>query len=46
MARFILITIKLAALKFATLFHDNIELKYRSFKGIVFNRDSKITSKF
>jgi hypothetical protein len=46
MAWFILTTTKLAAPEFAALFHDNIKLKYRSPRGIVFNKDSRITSKF
>jgi hypothetical protein len=46
MARFILTTTELAAPEFAALFHDNIELKYGSPKGIVSDRDNKITSKF
>jgi hypothetical protein len=46
MARFILTTTKLAALEFAALFHDNIKLKYGSPRGIVSDRDSRITSKF
>ena len=32
--------------KFAALFHRNIKLKYRAPKGIVSDRDTRITSKF
>jgi transposase InsO family protein len=46
MAWFIPTIIKLAALEFAALFHDNIELKYGSPRGIVSDRDTRITSKF
>ena len=46
MARFIPTTTDIAAPKFAALFHENIELKYRAPKGIVSDRDTRITSKF
>ena len=46
MARFIPTTTELAAPEFAALFYENIELKYRSLKGIVFDRDTRIISKF
>jgi transposase InsO family protein len=46
MARFIPTTTELAAPKFAALFHENIKLKYSSPRGIVSNRDTRITSKF
>jgi hypothetical protein len=45
-AWFILITTELAASEFAALFHDNIELKYGSPRGIVSDRDSRIRFKF
>ena len=32
--------------EFAALFHRNIKLKYRAPKGIVSDRDTRITSKF
>ena len=35
MAKFILITTNLAAFKFAAVFHENVELKYGSLRGIV-----------
>ena len=46
MAQFIPTTTDLAAPEFAALFHEKIELKYGSPKGIVSDRDSRITSKF
>ena len=46
MARFVLTTTNLAAPEFAALFHENIELKYGSPRGIVSDRDTRITSKF
>jgi transposase InsO family protein len=46
MARFIPITTDIAAPEFAALFHENIELKYGSPRGIVSDRDTRITSKF
>ena len=45
-AKFILITTDLVAPEFATLFYENIELKYSSLLGIVSDRDTRITSKF
>ena len=45
-ARFIPTTTDITAPKFAALFHRNIELKYKAPKGIVSNRDTRITSKF
>ena len=46
MARFIPMTTDITAPEFAALFHKNIELKYGAPKGIVSNRDTRITSKF
>jgi len=46
MARFIPTTTNIAAPEFAALFHENIELKYGSPRGIVSDRDTRITSKF
>src|SRR5882757_10582174 len=46
MARFIPTTTNLAAPEFAAVFHENIELKYGSPRGIVSDRDTRITSKF
>ena len=46
MAQFILMTTDITVPEFAALFHKNIELKYRAPKGIVSNRDTRITSKF
>jgi hypothetical protein len=46
MAWFISTITKLTALEFAALFHDNIELKYGSSKGIVSDKDTRITFKF
>jgi hypothetical protein len=46
MAKFIPTTTNLAAPEFTALFHKNIELKYRSPRGIVSDRDTRITSKF
>ena len=46
MAQFIPTTTDIAAPEFAALFHQNIELKYGSPKGIVSDRDTRITSKF
>ena len=45
-ARFISTITKLAASEFAALFHKNIKLKYRSFKNIVSDRDTRIIFKF
>jgi len=45
MAKFIPITTNLAAPEFAAIFHKNIELKYSSLKGIVSDRNIRITSK-
>ena len=46
MARFIPMTTDITAPEFAALFHRNIELKYGAPKGIVSDRDTRITSKF
>ncbi len=46
MARFIPTTTNLVAPEFAALFHENIELKYRSPYRIVSDRDIRITAKF
>jgi transposase InsO family protein len=46
MARFIPTRGDLSAPEFAALFHESIELKYGSPRGIVSDRDTRITSKF
>jgi hypothetical protein len=46
MARFIPMTTDIATPEFIALFYENIELKYRAPKGIVSDRDTRITSKF
>ena len=46
MAKFIPTTTDILAPKFAALFHESIELQYSSPRGIVSDRDSRITSKF
>ena len=46
MAKFILIITNLITFEFAAIFHENIELKYGSPRGIVSDRDTRITSKF
>ena len=46
MAKFIPIITNLAAPEFAAVFYKNIELKYGFPRGIVFDRDTRITSKF
>jgi hypothetical protein len=46
MARFIPTSTNLTAPEFAALFHENIELKYGSPRGIVSDRDTRITSQF
>ena len=46
MAKFIPTTTNLAAPEFAVVFHENIELRYSSPRGIVSDRDTRITSKF
>ena len=46
MAKFIPTTTDISAPEFAALFHENIELQYGSPRGIVSDRDTKITSKF
>ena len=45
-ARFIPTTTDIATPEFAALFHRNIKLKYRAPKGIISDRDTRITSKF
>ena len=45
-ARFISTTTDIAAPEFAALFHENIELRYGAPRGIVSDRDTRITSKF
>jgi transposase InsO family protein len=45
-ARFIPTTTNISAPEFAALFHEEIELKFGSPRGIVSDRDTKITSKF
>ena len=46
MAQFIPTTTDLAAPEFAALFYKKIKLKYSSLRGIVSNRDSRITLNF
>ena len=46
MAKFIPTTTDIAAPEFAALFHENIELQYGSPRGVVSDRDTRITSKF
>ena len=46
MAQFILTTSDITTPKFAALFYEYIELKYRAPKGIVSDQDTRITSKF
>jgi transposase InsO family protein len=46
MAKFIPTTTDISAPEFAALFHENIELQYGSPRGIVSDRDTRITSKF
>lgn len=46
MAKFIPTTSDITAPEFAALFHENIELQYGSPKGVVSDRDTRITSKF
>jgi hypothetical protein len=46
MAKFIPTTIDLATPEFVALLHENIELKYGSLRGIVSDRDTRITLKF
>ena len=46
MAKFIPTTTNIAIPEFIALFYKNIELKYSSLKGIVSDRDTRITSKF
>ena len=46
MAWFIPTTIDITVSEFVALFHKNIKLKYRASKGIVSNRDTRITLKF
>src|SRR5271163_2602121 len=46
MARFIPTRDDLSAPEFAALFYESIELKYGSPRGIVSDRDTRITSKF
>jgi hypothetical protein len=45
-AKFIPTTTNISAPEFAALFHENIELKFGSPRGIVSDRDTRITSKF
>ena len=45
-AKFILTTTDILAPKFAALFYENIELQYSFLRGIVLDRDTRITSKF
>jgi hypothetical protein len=45
-AKFIPTTTDISAPEFAALFHENIELQYGSPRGIVSDRDTRITSKF
>ena len=46
MAKFIPTTTNIATPEFIALFHENIKLKYGSLRGIVSDRDTRITSKF
>ena len=46
MAWFILTTSDITTPEFAALFYEYIKLKYRAPKGIVSDRDTRITSKF
>ena len=46
MAKFIPTTTNIAAPEFVALFHENIELKYGSPRGIVSDQDTRIMSKF
>jgi hypothetical protein len=46
MARFIPTNTTITAPEFAALFHENIELKYGAPKGVISDRDTRITSKF
>ena len=46
MAQFVPIITELAAFEFAALFHEKIELNYGSLRGIISDRDSRITSNF
>jgi hypothetical protein len=46
MATFIPTTTDISAPEFAALFHESIELQYGSPRGIVSDRDTRITSKF
>ncbi len=46
MTKFIPTTTNIVAPEFVALFYKNIELKYGSLKGIVSDRDTRITSKF
>src|SRR5277367_208623 len=45
-AQFIPTTTDITAPEFIALFHENIELKYGSPRGIVSDQDTRITSKF
>ena len=44
-AKFIPIITNLTTLEFAAIFYENIEFKYGSLKGIVSDRNIRITSK-
>jgi transposase InsO family protein len=46
MAKFIPTTTDISAPEFAALFHESIDLQFGSPRGIVSDRDSRITSKF
>jgi transposase InsO family protein len=46
MAKFIPTTTDISAPEFAALFHESIELQFGSPRGIVSDRDTRITSKF
>ena len=46
MAQFIPTTTNVTAPEFAALFYENIELRYGAPRGVVSDRDTRITSKF
>ena len=46
MAKFILTRGDINAAQFATLFHERIELNFGAPRGVVSDRDTRITSKF
>ena len=46
MAKFIPTTTNILVSEFVVLFHEHIELKYGAPRGVVSDRDTRITSKF